>query len=322
MTSYSFYPPNVQDLSDTVIGSVRQHVKQVFKAFSVHDIHDQRTNATAFIAIAGSKMVTVSRTQKRSVNHDRDRTVPDEYRRLLLHRQSRRDIQRRYRAKLHARSVAFEKSVEQLKDEVRRLDQQYRSLSTDSLSTATPWNVVAEYFSLFRHGFNASSTASEVPEPSPSSKQLLFLQATMSSSVMVKSGSGIPALLEIWRSISLRHDGLDVRLERLENGPEGLFIATTKCCFTITLSMVQQEFPHLIDEEGKPLPLAEKLLGQQVVLLSEVRFDWDESTTRMASVTGRHFKAEMLMPLLKILGNLEDVAFVLGSSCPTVDMVL
>ncbi|ETO73029.1 hypothetical protein F444_10991 [Phytophthora nicotianae P1976] len=292
MTSYSFYPPNVQDLSDTVIGSVRQRAKQVFKAFSVHDIHDQRTNATAFIAIAGSKMVTVSRTQKRSVNHDRDRTVPDEYRRLLLHRQSRRDIQRRYRAKLHARSVAFEKSVEQLKDEVRRLDQQYRSLT------------------------------SEVPEPSPSSKQLLFLQATMSPNVMVKSGSGIPALLEIWRSISLRHDGLDVRLERLENGPEGLFIATTKCCFTITLSMIQQEFPHLIDEEGKPLPLAEKLLGQQVVLLSEVRFDWDESTTRMASVTGRHFKAEMLMPLLKILGNLEDVAFVLGSSCPAVDMVL
>ncbi|ETP42244.1 hypothetical protein F442_10830 [Phytophthora nicotianae P10297] len=289
MTSYSFYPPNIQALSDTVIGSVRQRAKQVFKAFSVHDIHDQRTNVTAFIAIAGSEMVTVSRTQKRSVNHDRDRTVPDEYRRLLLHRQSRRDIQRRYRAKLHARNPL----------ERRR-----------------------RVFSLFRHGFNASSTASEVPEPSPSSKQLLFLQATMSPNVMVKSGSGIPALLEIWRSISLRHDGLDVRLERLENGPEGLFIATTKCCFTITLSMIQQEFPHLINEEGKPLPLAEKLLGQQVVLLSEVRFDWDESTTRMASVTGRHFKAEMLMPLLKILGNLEDVAFVLGSSCPTVDMVL
>ncbi|ETP52085.1 hypothetical protein F442_02853 [Phytophthora nicotianae P10297] len=53
----------------------------------------------------------------------------------------------------------------------------------------------------------------------------------MSSSVMVKSGSGIPAMLEIWRSISLRHDGLDVRLVRLENGPEGSFIATTKCYF-------------------------------------------------------------------------------------------
>ncbi|ETN14530.1 hypothetical protein PPTG_22140 [Phytophthora nicotianae INRA-310] len=60
----------------------------------------------------------------------------------------------------------------------------------------------------------------------------------MSSSVMVKSGSGIPAMLEIWRSISLRHDGLDVRLVRLENGPEGSFIATTKCYFTITLSMI------------------------------------------------------------------------------------
>ncbi|KUF85171.1 hypothetical protein AM588_10000827 [Phytophthora nicotianae] len=144
----------------------------------------------------------------------------------------------------------------------------------------------------------------------------------MSSSVMVKSGSGIPAMLEIWRSISLRHDGLDVRLVRLENGPEGSFIATTKCYFTISLSMIQQEFPHLISEEGKPLPLAEKLLGQRIELPSEVRFDWDASTARMASVTGRHFQAEMLMSLLKILGNLEDVAFVLGSSCPTVDMKL
>ncbi|ETI54242.1 hypothetical protein F443_02914 [Phytophthora nicotianae P1569] len=317
MTSYSFYPPNIQALSDTVIGSVRQHVKRDSNMFNVHEIQDQAVNATQSTAIITGAIVSNSRAQKRSIDHDQD-----DYRRLLRHRQSRRDIQRRYRAKLFARSVAFENSVDELKDEVTRLDQQYRRLSADSLSTTTPWNVVAEYFARFRHGFNASSTASVLPDPSPSSKQLLFLQATMSSSVMVKSGSGIPAMLELWRSISLRNDGLDVRLVRLENGPEGSFIATTKCYFTITLSMIQQEFPHLISEEGKPLPLAEKLLGQRIELPSEVRFDWDASTARMASVTGRHFQAEMLMSLLKILGNLEDVAFVLGSSCPTVDMKL
>ncbi|ETI54247.1 hypothetical protein F443_02908 [Phytophthora nicotianae P1569] len=208
-------------------------------------------------------------------------------------------------------------------DRVDEISNTKRSLpAADSLSTTTPWNVVAEYFARFRHGFNASSIASVLPDPSPSSKQLLFLQATMSSSVMVKSGSGIPAMLEIWRSISLRHDGLDVRLVRLENGPEGSFIATTKCYFTITLSMIQQEFPHLISEEGKPLPLAEKLLGQRIELPSGARFDWDASTARMALVTGRHFRVKMLMSLLKILGNLDDVAFVLGSSFPTVDMKL
>ncbi|KAF1787580.1 hypothetical protein JG687_00013634 [Phytophthora cactorum] len=311
MTSSSLYPPNIQDLSDTVISSVRQHAKRDSKVFSVHEIHSQTLNAAATNAIMAINGQELQKTET-SVDQDQEYTDPVGYRRLLRRRQIRRDIQRRYRAKVHARSVAFENSVERLKDEVRRLVQQCRHLSTDPLSTTTPWNIVAEYFALFRHGFNSFSTASVVSEPSPSSKQLMFLLGTMASSVMVKSGSGIPAMLGIWRSISRRYDGLDVRLVRLENDPEGSFIATTKCYFTITQSMLLQEFPHLVTEEGKLPPLAEKLLGQQIVLPSGARFDWDESTGRMAAVTGRNFKAEMLTPLLKILGNLEDVAFVLG----------
>ncbi|KAF4147318.1 hypothetical protein GN958_ATG03498 [Phytophthora infestans] len=208
-----------------------------------------------------------------AASHDQENTPNsdlDDYRRLLQHRQSRRDIQRRYRAKLHARSVSFERNVERLKDEVARLDEEYRRLTANSLSSTTPWNLMAEYFSLFRHGLSSSSTAA-APEPAHSRKQLLFLQATMTPEVMVKNGSGIDAMLEIWRSISM---------------------------------------PCI--DEGRPLLVVEKLLGQQIVLPSEVRFDWDESTGRMTAVTGRYFKAEMLMPLLKILSNLEDVALVLG----------
>ncbi|KAI9985207.1 hypothetical protein PInf_004532 [Phytophthora infestans] len=251
-----------------------------------------------------------------AASHDQENTPNsdlDDYRRLLQHRQSRRDIQRRYRAKLHARSVSFERNVERLKDEVARLDEEYRCLTANSLSSTTPWNIMAEYFSLFRDGLSSSSTAA-APEPAHSRKQLLFLQATMTPEVMVKNGSGIDAMLEIWRSISMRRDDLHVRLERLENGPGGSFIATTKCYFTITRSMLLQEFPHVVmnSDEGRPLLVVEKLLGQQIALPSEVRFDWDESTGRMTAVTGRYFKAEMLMPLLKILSNLEDVALVLG----------
>ncbi|KAF4032138.1 hypothetical protein GN244_ATG15988 [Phytophthora infestans] len=241
-----------------------------------------------------STMAQGTESTSEAASHDQENTPNsdlDDYRRLLQHRQSRRDIQRRYRAKLHARSVSFERNVERLKDEVARLDEEYRRLTANSLSSTTPWNLMAEYFSLFRDGLT-----------------------TMTPEVMVKNGSGIDAMLEIWRSISMRRDDLHVRLERLENGPGGSFIATTKCYFTITRSMLLQEFPHVVmnSDEGRPLLVVEKLLGQQIALLSEVRFDWDESTGRMTAVTGRYFKAEMLMPLLKILSNLEDVALVLG----------
>ncbi|KAF1779821.1 hypothetical protein GQ600_15703 [Phytophthora cactorum] len=305
MTSSSLNPPNIQDLSDTVIGSVRQHAKRDSKVFSVQEIRGQTLNATATIAIMAINGQELQKTET-SVDQDQQYTDPVGYRRLLRRRQSRRDIQHRYRAKVHARSVALENSVERLKDEVRRLVQQCRHLSTDPLSTTTPWNIVAEYFALFRHGFNSSSTASVVSEPSPSSKKLMFLLGTMASSVMVKSGSGITAMLGIWRSISRRYDGLDVRLVRR------VFHRYDQVLFHHHQSMLLQEFPHLVTEEGKLPPLAEKLLGQQIVLPSGARFDWDESTARMAAVTGRNFKAEMLTPLLKILGNLEDVAFVLG----------
>jgi hypothetical protein len=109
--------------------------------------------------------------------------------------------------------------------------------------------------------------------------------------------------------------GVGVELVRLERDEMGALVASIKCHFTIIRSMLRQEYPHLFLEDGEPSALAAKLLGHRIVPPSAVRFEWSGSMGCMVRVTGRQFKNEMLGPFLKLLGNLEDVAFVLGGGC-------
>ncbi|EGZ08017.1 hypothetical protein PHYSODRAFT_374496, partial [Phytophthora sojae] len=50
------------------------------------------------------------------------------------------------------------------------------------------------------------------------------------------------------------------------------------------------------------------LLGQRLVVVTTTRFEWDEANGRINSVYSTN---DIVTPLLKILGNLEDVARVM-----------
>ncbi|GMF28760.1 unnamed protein product [Phytophthora fragariaefolia] len=56
--------------------------------------------------------------------------------------------------------------------------------------------------------------------------------------------------------------------------------------------------------------VAWKLLDQRLVIPGTVHFKWDEAKHQFASV---YYEIDMLAPLTKVLGNLEDVCMVLNS---------
>ncbi|KAF4319353.1 hypothetical protein JM18_003205 [Phytophthora kernoviae] len=143
-----------------------------------------------------------------------------------------------------------------------------------------------------------------------------FLQATMSLDVIGETGCGVEALLETWKMITLLHEDIDIQLLRLDQGAGGSLVATTKVKFSINEKTLRLAFPHLInaDEAGNWSRLAAKLLGQQLVVRGAVRSMWDEDSDRMISVQN---EADMLTPMLQLLGNLEDVFCVFGNALIT-----
>jgi hypothetical protein len=71
-------------------------------------------------------------------------------------------------------------------------------------------------------------------------------------------------------------------------------------------------FPHLVEGKATRLSsIADKLLGQRLVIRGSVRFDWDSGSSRVTRLISQ---GDMLSPLLQLLGNLDDVSLVFSRS--------
>ncbi|OWY93162.1 hypothetical protein PHMEG_00037544 [Phytophthora megakarya] len=123
--------------------------------------------------------------------------------------------------------------------------------------------------------------------------------------------SGVDGIMETWKSMSLCFPRLVIELTSLENGPSGSIIATTKHSQTISENMLHNAFPRLIHEGGESSQLVNKLLGGQIVIQATVHFEWDSDNSRVSSFV---FKADLVTPMLRLLGNLEDVSYVFNNA--------
>ncbi|POM59662.1 hypothetical protein PHPALM_31572 [Phytophthora palmivora] len=104
----------------------------------------------------------------------------------------------------------------------------------------------------------------------------------MASDVVGVIGYGVEALLQNWKLISLCHPDIDIKLVRLENGPGDSVVATTRAF----------------------MGLASRLLGQKLVMNGCTHLIWDNEAKRVVNI---QYTADLLAPMLQLLGNLEDV---------------
>ncbi|KAG6968711.1 hypothetical protein JG687_00003592 [Phytophthora cactorum] len=223
----------------------------------------------------------------------------------------KRRKQREYVSKLEA-------TVAQLRDEIPMLEVQRRRLRYDSQQRV--WDVVVEYFQLFRRGVGdafsqGSAHSSDVLRASEAQQQLMFLRSTMAPDVEFSNVSGVEVLMEHWRRLSEYHEDLDFQLTHMEKVSESIVTATAILSVTITKTTLECVFPRLMSSENvEDLSLAVKLLGHKLDYPCSVLFVWDEETSLVVRM---ETDIDMATPLLGLLGSLEDVSRVLEGAVMT-----
>ncbi|KAG7387599.1 hypothetical protein PHYBOEH_008216 [Phytophthora boehmeriae] len=306
-------PPHCQLFSDDVISSVKQHSRPDYSVIDVSSVNVERRP---------SNHVTIEEPechegQAALILNDFKRGDPP------TSRERNRVYQARYKLKQKALVDDLNLSIQKLRDDIMQLEKQRLALekqrlalSCSPLTDSTVWNVAAEYFRLFRHGFNKPESANDALVCRfDSVNHLAFLQQTMTSNVMIETGSGIEAMMESWSMASRYFDDIDCQLMCLENGPRETLVGTLDVRIDVTLQTLRHVFPHLIEGE-KLTPLAEKMVGHQLYLSSSVYLEWDPLRRRVSSVK---YNADFMTPLLQLLGNLEDVSHVFDDANITPD---
>ncbi|GMF10734.1 unnamed protein product [Phytophthora lilii] len=238
---------------------------------------------------------------------------------LQLYRLRRRRAQQRYRKKIDNKASHLEDDIAQFETEVNELKLKKLSIPQTVRTTSTPWEIVVEYFRLFRKGFKPSlpvaelSSANSALYQDKSYVQVQFFQAVVAPDVQVDAGFGVQTALEDWRLVTLHHENLVYDLVRMEKRGDDCVFAEMNGIITITENMLDMALADITVNEGKNKwkTLASKLLGQRLVVPSTMYFCWSKTNTRIVRA---HYEADMLTPLLKLLRSMEDTACVLNSA--------
>lgn len=160
----------------------------------------------------------------------------------------------RYRKEMLGRVTGLEDTIQELREETYRLELQRQLLDFGISTTRTSWNVVSEYFRLFRYALKEpvvpQGSCSGMEELRPQHLQVhrAFLTSTMTPNRITSSGLGVEAQLGDYRRISRYFPDLDVQLVNLENKFGDTIIAATNVKATITEGTLRLAFPHLVND--------------------------------------------------------------------------
>ncbi|KAE8979281.1 hypothetical protein PR003_g25793 [Phytophthora rubi] len=211
--------------------------------------------------------VIVKRCKRTLVGGDVVPTIEGMMAEEKYQRELRRLRQLRYRKKKFQLAQGLDKEVQELRRKIQRLEQRHQAICAGSPVRETAWNVVAQYFHLFRNGYS-SMTESSRTAATGTSVRLGFLQAKMAPNVFHPYGCGPDSLLENWERISLWLSDIKYRPVALEQEIDGSLLASTTTSFTITEATLLNVFPHLCtsgnsgsERDGRS-HLAAKLLGK------------------------------------------------------------
>ncbi|KUF97542.1 hypothetical protein AM587_10008418 [Phytophthora nicotianae] len=307
MTSNLLYPPNSHLLTDVVISAVVAKNRRPASVFNKADNASTLEQPSHPSSHQPTSSSIVQITQPSVVN-DVVKVAWNELstaeKSLQLYRQRRRVTQQRYRKKIDHRAASLEADVAKLQKEVQRIESMLHPPPTVATDTSR-WTAAAQFFSLFQNGIDRAKEKEHV--------QIRFLQAAMAPNIAFNDGYGIHAVLKNWSHRSLHHEKTEIQLVRLEPGSEGIVVAHLSNATTITESMLRKSFLCAgKDGENSEWPsFAWKLLGQRLTIRTIVRFEWDYENSRFDSV---FYEADMLTPLLDLLGNMQDASTVLSSS--------
>ncbi|KAH7470565.1 bZIP transcription factor 1 [Phytophthora ramorum] len=291
-------------------------------------IHDQyRAAGDALLSLTGvevggptaEKPHSTSRTEmklspdKLKETHKRKRVDAGKSRR----REQCRANQARYRDKQRNAQLQLEKSVELLHAELDTLKRRYRDLSSRERSNQSPWSIVAEVFRLLESSFRfpwRTANAQEMSHHQNTRQILAVLERSFAHDAAMGELSGANALMKQVRCYSQCFGDPVLKLQRIESVAPSVMTARAKLSMTITEFTLRHAFPHLEKpicgrngEDGRGL-LYERMLGKRLDFNFSLNFLFDEDSDRVVRL---ETSIDLTTPLLRLLGNLRDVANVL-----------
>ncbi|OWZ17754.1 hypothetical protein PHMEG_0008254 [Phytophthora megakarya] len=166
-------------------------------------------------------------------------------------------------------------------------------MSCGITTKTTMWSTAVEYFRVFQRGLNSSDEMQLV--------DLNILKTAMAPDLDAGTVRGFKNLVKSWKVFSNAFQEVRVQLGRLDQTSETSLMATTTTSITITENSLTTMFPYLSAR------VAAKILGHRLVLRGSMLFEWDSINNHVARLS---FQADMMSPILELLGNLEDVSLV------------
>ncbi|ETL79912.1 hypothetical protein L917_19540, partial [Phytophthora nicotianae] len=230
--------------------------------------------------------------------------VAEALKRKIRHRERCRVSQARYRQRQIRTESTLNDAVVKLKAEVEDLERKCKD-SVCVQTTPTIWALASEYFRQFNCYVSSPGKMYKVASK--------FLHDIMAPNVMEGALIGVDAQVENWRLLALYFAEVHVDLKGLTMPMPNTLIATTVTSVIITNKTLRHAFPHLNSDDaggtkgGTWSSLASRLLGRKLVMRGSVFFGWDSSSDKVVRV---YSQADMVTPMLTLLGNLEDVSFV------------
>ncbi|GMF18050.1 unnamed protein product [Phytophthora lilii] len=316
-SSFLLPPPSTFQLSDTIVGEVAHRFAPL------HGVITNASGITSCKPLPPLRHITLLGTDNTDTNVLRaqtaERQLDDGQKTPASRRERCRINQARYRKRQRQHANTLDSSIQQLREEIDELEIKRQKVIRCAPTNQSVWVVATEYFRVFRRGYMASRSARESSCPEICHTQLKFLREAMTEDVTDGDACGPTALLENWKWLSLYHDDVLVQPKRLEQVAKTSILASTTVSLTITESTLRHIYPHLIAAGNGAVEmssLAKRLLGKRLVLPGSIRFDWDNATSRVKRL---ETKLDMLTPMLKLLGSLEDVANVFNEAVITLE---
>ncbi|KUF95402.1 bZIP transcription factor 1 [Phytophthora nicotianae] len=228
--------------------------------------------------------------------------VAEALKKKIRHRERCRINQARYRQRQMQVETEIEDVIAKIRSEIKELERKSNG-TVRPPTTPTGFALASEYFRQFNYYVSSPGTLFKMA--------FKFLNETMAPDVMGGSFFGVDAQLENWRLFALYFDDVRVDLTGLNTPTSDTLVAGTVTRVTITTNTLCRAFPHLNrdgtggSKGGVWSPLAAKMLGKSLVMRGSVSFRWDSATDKVVSI---YSQADMLTPMLNLLGSLEDVS--------------
>ncbi|KDO28248.1 hypothetical protein SPRG_06298 [Saprolegnia parasitica CBS 223.65] len=204
---------------------------------------------------------------------------------------------------LEAQNEAKAKENERLEGVLRAMHQQSLAvLERHPVSGMAAVRVIEEYYRVFSNGFATNNVAQQT-------LQRNFVRSIMTEDTCFMDTQGAESVLEQWRLMTSSHHTLRIfplSCELMKEGDGVVVRAISRYMCRISRKTLTTLYPHVLVNER----LVQALIGIEVDAIDTVHSYFDDD----GRIVRHDVVIDFVSPLLKLLGNVADVASVLSGA--------